>query len=213
MKDKIKNPYFLHVPKTGGTFLSAYLAEYCQKIHNFGHQQICKMGYHNNNFTFAFIRNPFAWYVSRYFYFCQDRAKSYDQKNGISYMNDGEMNGEEFRLAFPTFKYHIMYGYYSPKKLVNRFFLSDIYNWQLCEKDVLQIDYIGKLETIYDDIDRILDICEIYPDISLKDFKTNRMNKTDHNHYSTYYDQELINIIKEKDRYLLLKYNYKMELQ
>jgi len=64
----INHPKFiyLHIPRTGGTFISKFLEEYVKNTIRTKkrHISLDKLGKINNKFVFSSIRNPYNWYVS-----------------------------------------------------------------------------------------------------------------------------------------------------
>lgn len=62
------NIIFIHLPRTGGTFLSEYDNAYWQY---YGHHPASSLDPNilKTNYIIGNIRNPWDWYVSRYCYF------------------------------------------------------------------------------------------------------------------------------------------------
>jgi hypothetical protein len=62
----------------------------------------------------------------------------------------------------------------------------------LCdERGNIDVDFVGKFENLKDDFKRV---CKCG---GIKSAELSRHNKSTHNHYTKYYDEEMINIISE----------------
>lgn len=212
---------FIHIPRTGGTFLREYLKKASNaEIVQFGHWRFSsgntQQGYiqqHlpipkelfplDNYFKFTFIRNPWDWYVSRYFYFCRSPVV----ENGLSIKCDSGLIGVDFIKRFPTFKEHMLWG---NSKSPN-FWLNSRYQ-DMCFVDGKNlINYVGKLENIEESINEVFKRCNIISQVSYQDFYRDAdrfFNGTTHKHYSCYYDKELIDLVYEKDKKIITKFNY-----
>ena len=105
---------------------------------------------------------------------------------------------------------------YGDKEGKDNFWLTNLYKKMFYENDNLYMNYVGKLENIQQDINIIFSAnCSRPINLDIESFNAQSggvfVNKTNHMHYSQYYDQEIIDIIKEKDKLLLDKYNYEYE--
>jgi len=97
----------------------------------------------------------------------------------------------------------------------NSFWLTNRYKEMFYYDNKLALDHVGKTETIYDDINYVLSVNGVKSKWK-KYWNKNKHNKnkaTNHNHYSHYYTDDLIDIIKEKDQEIIKQYNYKFERQ
>lgn len=200
---------YIHVPKTGGTFLRAYFAATAPQIRQVGHDCVSTLQFDLlPYFTFAFIRNPWDWYVSRYFYFRRVQAI----EEGVSIGCDSGLMAADFSKAFPTFKDHMMWGLDKPN-----FLLTDRYtNMCFSSAGIDAMDQVFYFETMENSIRAIFDILNIKPKISYSDFYKNAgrysINATSHKHYSYYYDDELKKAVESKDKYIIDKFGYKYEI-
>jgi len=142
---------------------------------------------YKNYFKFTFVRNPFdmivSWWVERICNAGRERLVG-----GSSYCRD--KTPEFFKQYIMAVKnYEIMY---LPEVLTNQ--LSFITKNQSC-KGPLLVDYVGRFENLKEDwiyITKRLDIPSTLPHI----------RKSQHKHYSFYYDDEtleMVTTIFEKD--------------
>lgn len=128
---------FLHVPKTGGNWVSAVLgalfpdARRMPKIHTSLGSARGK-----RRFTFAFVRHPLTWYQS---YFSYKERKGWDPKNDWDQVVRAGTFEEFMRRAIDETP-----GYYS--KLLRRF----------VGRPGEEIDFIGKSERLMEDLIRAL---------------------------------------------------------
>ena len=215
-----KKVIFVHLPKTGGTLIREYFnfVSASQDVEiQLGGNGITKSGVGAHGpiedfidkeqaYKFGLVRNPFDWYVSRYFYFIKKGVA----EGGVSIENDCGLYGHDFCSKFPTVKSHILYGIDNPR--LSRFWLSDMYKYMFYNNDSFFMDHVGKLETIDTENQSLWDHISISPSHSLASFdqQTSNMhrNRSAHEHYSSYYDQEMTDIIYEKDKLIFDKYGY-----
>ncbi len=196
----MKTPLFVHIPKTAGTFLIEYF-KVCGGIKIYGHNCLCDLENRSNYFTFAFIRNPYDWHVSRYAYFCRKHI----EERGVSIDCDSGLFGKAFKHRFPTFKDYILWGH---NNNIKNFWLFDRLK-QMCFVDnEFEVDFIGSFENIEKSIHKILTINNITPKVSYKEFvgiadNKKYVNKSKHNIYTTYYDNELTSIIGKNEDFIL----------
>jgi|SaaInlV_165m_DNA_1040744.scaffolds.fasta_scaffold33679_1 hypothetical protein len=140
MINKEKGMIFLHLSKTGGTTVSKIL-----KNHGFVNIDLSINGGHigyredfKEYFTFGFIRHPERWYKSLYRFF-----KGLDWMVGVAdftrYKSD---NINDFIDKVIENNQYIMGG------LVSEFFNEDV-------------SFIGKMENLMEDLDRVLSMHNI----------------------------------------------------
>lgn len=211
-----RKPLYVHIPKTGGTFLSSYLEEaYGEKINIWGHRNIYELSNRARYFKFAIIRNPFDWYVSRYFYFGRKQLA----EKGVSIDSDSGMLGGAFRNKFPSFKEHLYWG---AKENINGFWLSDRVRKMCYVRGRDTMNYYGTLESLDELTEVISKECGIDASISIHDFSLNYLNERkiktnpdqrmiNHNHYSDYYDDDMIKLVLVKDAEIIKRFGYSFE--
>ena len=80
----MKKIVFIHLPKCGGTLLNKYSSTEPQfeywMYKDQAHKPATTVVKNNDIYLFGLVRNPWDWYVSRYFYFIKKDVK----ENGIS---------------------------------------------------------------------------------------------------------------------------------
>jgi len=172
-------------------------------------------------FKFGFIRNPWYWHVSKYFYF----RRSPVVEAGLLIGCDAGLKREDFTKKFPTFKDHMLWG----DSECPNFWLSYVYRDMYFVDGRDMLDYVGSCENKERSVNEIFKRCNIIPKISWQDFyrdterkavkSTKDMPKgkifwdTVHEHYSHYYDQELIDLVYKKDKEIIDRFNYKYEVR
>ncbi|WP_253156192.1 sulfotransferase family 2 domain-containing protein [Stieleria tagensis] len=130
---RLRHSLFLHVPKTGGNWVSHVLlrefpdARRTPKIHT-----TRKSAADPQAFTFAFVRHPLSWYQS---YFSYKQRKGWDPKNDWDQRVKSDCFGDFLETALD-----LTPGYYS--KMLRR------YVGQVGD----EIDFIGRFETLVDDL-------------------------------------------------------------
>jgi hypothetical protein len=205
----MKKVLFIHLPRTGGTFIRNYgkvtkcINYYANPKQRNGHQPARDTNEPDKWFQFGLIRNPFDWYVSQYFYFSGDKRGTLEE--GIFEGVDKGLGGESFKLAFPNLEDWIRYGRNSD---LPYFWLSDVYDYMFCDdKGKLLLDYVGKFEKMYDEVEHVLEINEIKPPFSLRGYLGER-NASERGHYRQYLTKEAIDIIMAKDKKIFDLYDY-----
>jgi len=197
-------PLFLHIPKTAGTFLSGFFAS-CAGVYIQGHAPLSEVGNLEDYFVFAFIRNPWDWYVSRFAFYLKLLVDP-------PFFVPG-MTGNDFMRGKPSFKEHLLEGV---KYDIDNFWLSQKFK-MMCFKDgAYSVDYMGHFEDIEGSVSHIIESCDLKPLISFENFckrkdLKSRRNSTEHAHYSEYYDDELIELVTEKDKEIIEKFSYSYE--
>ena len=211
---KHKNVLFIHLPKTGGTLINEYCRYTGAMIYylNEGnaHCPVTSVTNPENYFKFGLVRSPWDFYVSRYFYYIKKNLP----ERGLSNLLDAGLHGKGFEQEFPTLKDHIKYG---TELGEDRFWFSNLYKEMFCddENNVL-MDYVGKQENLINEVEHVLSLNSIVPDVSIRDFDLvakdhfpQARNATKHEHYTAYYDDELVDLISEKDEYIIEKHGYR----
>lgn len=173
---------FVHIPKTGGTSIKAVLQRYgtvsVYKEYTYKKPQTNKtLSKHvkadairstinsnlwNNCFRFGFVRNPWDWFVSIYFYIRRDPA---DKRHRIS----NKLGFKEFAEWFL-----VDHKEYYPIKSGQKSFLFDSCGNKL-------VNYIGRFENLNKHFNRVCSKIGVVRKLPHK-------NKTSHKHFKSYYD-------------------------
>lgn len=195
---------FIHIPKTGGTFIRNFIKnKNFNIINNEIHLTIKQSeNYISNVPSFCFVRNPWDFYVSRFFY----RQKILTKNNGINGFIPLELTGGNKQ----GFKKHII--------MLDELFENNLETKSKCRAlKIINIEkiyeiftenrttYIGYFENFKNDLFNIFSKILNTP---IK-IPNNKENESKHEIYSKYYDDELIKIIEKWDKNYIKKFNYK----
>jgi len=193
-------PIFIHLPRTGGSFMRKVFESY--HVPNHDHGTIEELDNADTYFKFGFIRNPFDWYVSRYFYY---RQYPNSAEKGISKGFDLGIKHDAFFDKIHSVNTHIQIGIN-----IDGFFLGDIYNKMYKVNGELKLDYIARFENMEQEIRTILEMTEKPTenlDTVLQQFQSKK-NSTERKHYKYYFSQDAKNVILKKDKELFDTYRY-----
>lgn len=182
---------FLHLPKcAGSTIMKSFGRCWNDKRYKNGHPHLTTTDTHyslhrsdtirvdldiNEYKLFTFVRNPYSRIVSAFFYlrdtnlrYRQDRH--YRNTHNLQEMNFSEFVKEKLLIA----KYPHFDG------IVDKYIKSE---------DLEKFDFIGKTENMQTDCDLVCDIIKRPKRILPHD------NKSEHKHYTEYYDDESRKIV------------------
>ena len=173
---------FIHIPKCGGTSFeiefncwsaNKYRRRYFHVGANKQHQTIQQiLEYYpdcNHYYKFSFVRNPWSRFLSEYYYMI---AESLLPPN----------------FSFKDFCLHedaiVEYGWDYHDKSQHEFIFDSNGN--------SLVDFIGKLENLQEDFNIVCD------KIGIPRKQLPHENKTNHKHYTEYYDDETREIVAKK---------------
>jgi hypothetical protein len=188
-----KNKYiFVHVPKTAGVSILSSVNEGGGMWDNvMGHTPISEIRKRHRKeydeyFKFAFVRNPWDRIVSAFHFLTNGgRGNEEDQKRQKYLIKNYNGDFKKFIKSLPLKKYLVKLNtFYSLHFLEQTYWLCD-------ERGNIDVDFVGKFENLKDDFKRV---CKCG---GIKSAELSRHNKSTHNHYTKYYDEEMINIISE----------------
>lgn len=194
---------FISVPKTASTVIRRSLnpfanirGEHRKDSYFFHHVTGEKMKEYfvkenldwGDYYKFAFVRNPYSKMVSEYFYALKCLNDPKIQQVAPHYYMDCNRVASE-AASFRDYVLKPMFqGMHS--KCASHWIPEDF-------------DFVGKFENLQEDYKVV---CENI-DIPYKPLP--KKNKTQHKHYTSYYDRETIHFVYEKYKNTIIKYNYK----
>lgn len=181
MKKKL---LFIHIPKTAGTSISDSLNIPKDHTHRTLQKIISEKSDLNKYYKVAFVRNPYDRMVSLY---------NEKKETGWLYKN-------------VDFKKFIQFIYTDISKISNDPNLKNHSKpctfWLKYDEQII-MDYIGKFENLENDLNFI------NKTLNLDNKKLQHLRKRNKMHYSKYYDEETINIVKKYHKEDLELFNYK----
>jgi hypothetical protein len=201
----------VRVPKTASTSISSKLhfinavggGMFDQKHKHEGIIDIKNYMNKNSFDTFdkiSFVRNPFDWLVSYYFY--------YKSLNGNGIRDVSDSSFEQFIKMIE--KWHKEYDNFGPNLSQIEHPYQPQYKYLVDENEDLIVDHIGKYEHINEEWDRISE------EIGIKDkifySSLSKQNASKHGYYKEYYTNELVDIVKDVYKKDFEMFNYEFSL-
>ena len=185
---------WIQIPKCASSTIRRVLNEHTTKdLHS--HNEWEKIEYteqHAELFTFIFVRNPFDRLVSCYYdkIVCHERWSNIKrQSDSIHYMIDNKFNFHQFI-----------------EKITTDFYGTDDH-WMNCTnfipKNHKNNMFIGKCENLQSDFNYV---CK---KIKIPSFTLPSANKTNHKHYTEYYNNETRKLVEERYADDLINFEYK----
>jgi len=163
---------FIHIPKTGGLTITRQFQK--KIIHKTAlEQRKLSPEIWDEYYKFAFVRSPWSYLVSRYFF-----ARLKHRKGKRGYRTAVDMKFDRWVRWFIDIKKDDLDGY-EPK------YYRPLIEWVTDKKGNVIVDYVGRTEGFHK---HWMKVCK---DIGLKASRLPRKNTTSHRHYSTYYTDDL----------------------
>ena len=136
----------------------------------------------NEYFKYAIIRNPWQRYAS-YYMWAKSNKKEMPNLNHIFSIHNSQ-----------------------PHKILEIFINNNISqdNYLLVDNKEF-VDYIARLETINEDFEKLCD------HLNIDQIHLSHKNKSEQYDYRDLYNQELIDLVYHKEKYIIEKYNYSFE--
>lgn len=131
---------------------------------------------YQNQFKFAFVRNPWDRTVSLYHYTKQKESAIYKKRN----------------VEMPLFTKNIMESKSFGDWVRNYNIAGPQYNFLTSRSGELLVDYIGKTESVQTDLSYVCGL------LNIPNIKINQLNTTNRKDYRHYYDTETIEIVAKK---------------
>ena len=189
---------------------------------------------HRDKLKFGMVRNPWAWYVSLY-HFQQPNGKWLSMclknkertfKNFLKTFLSSDFAEENKNKLFhpvgnpkapadvPKFKYikDLDIGFFT-YRYIYLFFndYQDIFSQKLHmnHDKLISTNHILKTEKVPHNIIKLLSNKIVIPNKTINTWKSMpKKNHTKHRDYKSYYDKELIELVRYKDRLIIDKYGY-----
>ena len=186
---------FTHINKCGGTTISNVLRQYGRR--RFDHDKLSVrikdcIGDPKDYFKFTFVRNPWDKMTSFYHYHSRrgwdihwpwDKNNPPEFKEFIKQIYDESFDWKTLWKGRP---WKSTYEQKVPLRV------SNSYMWLVDENDKLLTDFIGKVENLQEDFNVVCD------KLGLPKQELPHHNKSNHKHYTEYYDDETKQIVAEK---------------
>ena len=170
---------FIHIPKTGGTSIESIFIDNANIKDVPGkHSMVSDIDSEllKNYYTFTFVRNPWDRMVSYYKFRIKRSFNMYNHgdcfRKWIGFLCSDDVQkikAYHFNLAIKNQR----------EFLVNK-------------SNKFSVDFIGKFENLQEDFNTV---CS---DIGIPRQQLPHVNKTDHKHYTEYYDDETRQIVAER---------------
>lgn len=192
---------FLHVPKTGGNFVREVLERHAppewQLQRGADHATHADVpASHRGLPKLAFVRNPYAWYVSWFHFQRKTRDPFFLQ------ISDGG------RLDFAATLRAVFQSGGALEHGEGPFLQS---LWEMLGRG-LEGCRVGKMETMREDLLRLLSEVETVPStLAAAIAALPRQNTSAHDHYARYYDAELRDLVRQKDGPIFDHFGYAFE--
>ena len=188
---------FVHIPKCGGTSIERVFVN--KDITQGKHQTLSQFPskYSTAYYKFSFVRNPWDMTTSLY-RFLWESLYSWPVQWRKAHPKFSQLSFREW-VTHPFFKSSPSIrslDVVSPRGQDGSF-----RDW--LSSDSCKIDFIGRFENLQEDFDKIC--C----DIDIAPVKLPHINKTDGPHYTTYYDDETREIVRQKYQEDIKFFNYK----
>ena len=211
------NFIFVHLQKTGGTFVEKFLwktfgqdnVERIQPQHRGITTVIDKIG---DRITFGVIRNPWDWYVSWW-----------ASRKTVSDSLFHKIFTTENRQNFGKFLRFVLNGNFGKQHDLDAKIMLDkdigIYTYRyrkcFCDKDGNNLlDRVLRTENLREDLESFLTDLSIELPDDKKEYlySMHKRNASSHKSYKEYYTDDLVELVRHKDRLIVERYGYDYEI-
>ena len=168
----MKKPLFIHIPKAGGSSIQRIFQAYNKNLTGCLHRVVASYSKKEREscFVFTFTRNPFDRLLSAHKYLTGAFGNAGDTEFGKTLSSDFQ------QFVKKQLSDNINWLHFRPMT----FWLND------------DLDYIGRFENFQQGFDTVCD------KIGIPRQRIPHRNKTDHKHYTEYYDNETRQIVAER---------------
>lgn len=213
----------IHIPRTAGQFVRGKIKSR-QKYWSFmipdshltlqeSKERLVKQNPNLEVPSFCVVRNPWDWYVSRYFF----RQAEWRVNNKVSFsdIENFENNKEGFQkhmlfvdnLIKTNGKAKSLKSTGGVARIWLRLTLSDFYNDFTDNK----VNHVGRFENLRPDLARILNALDpnAFPMNEVRQLLVGKVNTSSHVQYQHYYDDEKVkNLVHEWDGEYIERFGY-----
>lgn len=188
--------FFVHIVKTGGQSIKKDLEKhftdvvYLPHLSTQAHFDLFPDIY-SEYFSFAFVRNPWDWVVSMYFYRQKRFAEGWRRPSITQHTDFLGMEFDDF--------VRMLHAFEMPVNILSPILLPN---------GEIGVDFLGRFENLYDDLDIV------YAKIGLPPIDRAKfpfINTTKHKHYSTYYTSETRQLVAEISMPVIERFGYTFE--
>jgi chondroitin 4-sulfotransferase 11 len=173
---------FIHIPKSAGTSMRNVLKTNDQKFKVMaGHPTFSEIqSKHNlsNYFKFAFTRNPWDRLVSTFFYLKENNKNE-------KLLNEAREKISDYSFTSFVKGLHLEENQFDQKHFLH--FRPQIHFLESLDN----VDFVGRFENFQQDFNTVCD------KIGMPQQQLPHYNKTNHKHYTEYYDDETRQIVAE----------------
>ena len=176
---------FVHIPKVaGGSIRRANIPLQIvgHNIRNKNHKYFKDIKKSTNQFSFAFVRNPWDRCVSAFRYLSNGGNCAGDKKDAENFLS-------VYQNDFSGFIRHKF-----SNAFLKQLHFKPQYKWICDDNDNVLVDLVGKFENLQEDFDKLCDTINVPRQKLIHQKKP----KTKHKHYTEYYDDETREIVAEK---------------
>jgi hypothetical protein len=186
---------FSHIPKTAGTSLEILNGEH-KGAHRSFIDYINKSPYAINYFKFSFVRNPWDRFASIYNYYLNG-SEMYGRRSETPFVSFVDFT-RRFSAGYPmcsasvSENLHVGLTHYYPLL----YFLT-------INNSIDSVDFIGRFENLQEDFNIACD------KIGIPQQELPHINRSPHQHYTEYYDDETRNVVAWKYKEDIECFGYK----
>jgi hypothetical protein len=157
----------------------------------------------DNMFKFTFVRDPYSRFISSWNFV----INGFKHKNTI--IKNSKLD-KSLNLSDNIKKYNELKYFIENKDNLTGIAYNHVFVTQtehiLNENNINNMDFIGKMENLEDDLKTVLNKFGINDIIHKKEIK---VNKTEHEYYKSYYDQEILDFVNTFFHDDFKNYNYR----
>ncbi|MDX1406522.1 MAG: sulfotransferase family 2 domain-containing protein [Saprospiraceae bacterium] len=199
---------FVHIPKTAGTSIKKALGLTPEASHGkyFHFRERLGPRAYRKYYKIAFVRNPWDRFLSFYLYARMDENFYHSTRNPDKALYGKNRHYDLLKHAsLNDCAHYLIEGRFKPLS-GTFYFMAPQCEWIMDEQDTLQIDFLGKYESLEADVSQVCDHLGM-PDAHLEVINNSRRERAD---FRQYYDAETRALIaKYYERDIeLLKYTF-----